>query len=509
AVVAPPARLSRGAVVTSRPTLILLAIAAICAAVVLLWERKLPGTDARREQQGRLFPAADAETIDRVVLEQAEQRVELMREDEGWLLTAPLSDRADAWRVDELVRTVLEAKANTMIPADQVKGGDDVTGLGQTALRAVLEAGTQHELPSRRYELEIGRTPAPGGVRYARVGGADALAIVDEALAASIEQPVEQLRDRNLFRLAAVDIARLSLERADGARFVLERRANERWWLSPGAADGKSSGLVEDEADQSEVAALVSELVRLRAEDFADEAELAEHRLEPAPWRLELHPRADEDAREPAGERENSAPTLDAVIVEIGAAVPGAEALHVVRVSDRASPFEVRVSTLLDQLRSLGDDPHAWRSRRVFAFSSFEVRELELERGPERVTLQRATAEDETERAWSPRHPEDFPLDAGKLDTWLSNVSRLEALRLLEAPAHETQAAPRAHVTFHVAGDDHSVPETLEILGCEADECLARRSGRSAVLVLSRESAELIDPQQLREAASDEGGEEP
>lgn len=454
-----------------RTALLLFAAAAVASAVVLLWERRLPGTDERREQEGRLVPYLAVEDVSRIEIERPSGRLVLERAGEDWRLREPVDDRADSWEVEALLRDLIEAHVRTRVPAGEIKGGDEATGLGGAAPQVTLVAG------SRRFVLRVGTVAAPGRVRYVRVAGDDRLAVVDEAVARAVERPAESLRDRDLFHFSTLDMKSVRVEKNGRTLFELAKRDSGRWWLtSP----------VEDEADQSTASRIAGALAALRAERFVDDPG-ADSVLAAPEWVVTIDHGSSEGPE----------------VLAIGGARSGGEARYA-KVTGRPAPFELRAEDLIEDLASGAEK---LRSRLALDFVPYEVRSVTLERDGRRVVVERNAGEYEPARKWVCREPDGFDLAPEKVDPWLDGLSGIAIVRFVDDAGRAGAAfeEPLARIALTLGDRDGRSLEL--IVGGETDGGLfARRPDRPQPFVIEEKARSLLDAERLHRGPDGETG---
>ncbi|MDQ7006025.1 MAG: DUF4340 domain-containing protein [Acidobacteriota bacterium] len=444
---------------SNRSTMILLLLAVLLGAFVLLWEKDQPGTDQRREQAGRIFPGLEAPAIERLRIERAgRDPIEIERHEDAWRLVAPLEDRADRFAVDDLLRSLVEARAARTLQAGRIEGGDAATGLGGEALRLILtdDAG--------RHVLEIGTKEVPGGRRYARRDDAADLLIVEDGLWRQLDKDAATWRDKELIDLSTVDLQRAVFE---GRDLAFERREGRKWWITRP---------LEDLADPGAVNGLLSAVVGLRAESIAPDEEREAAGLESPRLTVEL-----------AGEEQN-------VVLRLGAATGTKDGTYFATVSDRQALFVVRAASLLEKLDR---KVQGWRSSRALDFSPWDVGEFVIERGDLRVRVGRLESSATAENTWIALEPEDFPLDSDKAADLLSDLSLLDAEALVDDSS--PPGAPEASLTLRWRRTEE-IPDLVFSVG-PADEdgrVWARRDDRPTPMLIPAEKAALIDPERLR-----------
>ncbi len=465
-----------------RTALVLLVIALVGWAVVLLWEKDVPGTEERLEKAGLLLPDVDRDAVRRVEIRRPGTTLVLARVDTKkdthprWRIEAPLEDRADPWAVDSLLADLLETKARGTVAPGELRVDPEEAGLGKEAIHVVVAGDGFH------HELLVSARPAPGNVRYVRVDGEGPWFLVDDGFPRAVEQAVENLRDRQLLGdVSAVDVA--SLDVLANGRKVLSfaRREGDDWWIT---------APIEDDADNTLVGDLVGRLAGARAEEFVDEppGTDADLGLDPPAhaFRLVL--------------REPRQGTLE---LALGRETPSGAGRRWALVPGRPGRFEVYAASILGLLDRKPDE---WRSRLALDYSAWDVLEFDVERNGTRLTVSRVEDGSAPEK-WIPLEPADFPLDPDAADRLVQDLARTEVVRL--APGADPEACGLDHPEARLVirrRDPERYPDLVLEIGkpAGAGERWARRAGRPTIFVLRDEIAARIDPAALRKAGDGE-----
>ncbi len=469
-----------------RTALVLLVVALLGWAVVLLWEKDVPGTEERLARAGLLLPDVERDAVRRVEIRRPGGTIVLARTDTKkdthprWKLEKPIADRADPWAVDSLLADLLETKARASVAPGELRVDPEKAGLGREAIHVILSGSGFH------HELLVSGKPVPGNLRYVRVDGEGPWHLVGGGFPRAVEQNADDLRDRQLLGdISAVDVASLDVL-AEGKKVLsFSRREGDDWWIT---------APIEDDADNTLVGDLVGRLAGTRAEEFVDDppGPDADLGLDPPrhAFRLSL--------REP---REGT------VELDLGEETPAGAGRRWALVPGRPGRFEVSAGPLL---RLLAKSPDDWRSRLALDYSAWDVEEFDVERDGTKLTVSRVEDGSAPER-WIPLHPDDFPLDPEAADRLVQDLARTEVVRL--APGTDPAACGLDHPVARLAlrrRDPERFPELVLEIGKPAGkgERWARRVGRPVVFVIREETASRIDPAALRKKAGG-GGKKP
>jgi len=428
-----------------RGTWVLLAVVAALVAVILLWERKLPGTAEVEKEKGRLLPVAVKEA--RSLARTGWAPVALAKHDEErWDLTLPVADRADRYAVtgflDRLADTEVSRWVEGALPAD----------LGLDAPRASWTL----ELPAGKTTVELGgAAPLEAGI-YLRVDGR--VALVPPSLEETLLRPVSDFRAKELLTVGSPDVD--SLQYREGGRERLSfRREGEGWSVSaPFSDDGDPAGL---ESLLDDVCACPLNSV---VED--NPRDLSRYGLATPIQEIRLGTKKGE------------------VVLRLGSAVPGsdpAKALLYASTSDRpASVFSISRNSL----KSLSGDFASLRSLSPFRRDPYEATSLTLS-GAFSLTL----ASDK-QGGWLTQSPPPGA-KAGDGAPLFSAIAGLKGRRA--QPAGDLAAAGLSppYLTLVLKGEGWE--EKVEVGAEENGRRSLRRTGRPILLEVGKEDWQTLE----------------
>ena len=190
---------------------------------------------------------------------------------DSWQILKPQPLRADSGHVDELIRSLQEAKIDTSAAADEKK---DAVTFGSAAPYATVKLAS----PSGTQQLEIrkaaSKTPTarPGAKNkdkkdnpsatapaeyYARSSVVSGVYKIPETLATSLDKSLDDFRDKKLFDFSYPDPDKIEIH--DIAHSYFLTRSGSDWW----GPDGKK-------IDPATVQPLMDALRDLSASKFAD-----------------------------------------------------------------------------------------------------------------------------------------------------------------------------------------------------------------------------------------------
>jgi hypothetical protein len=170
----------------------------------------------------RLF-TVESEKISRVELITKKQDIEFGRNKDGWQILKPKPLRADAFRVEELVRNLKDAKMDVSASdADEKKAASAfATGSPMATAKVTDESGTQ--------ELQV-RKSKDG--YYAKSSAVEGVYKVSDELAQVLNKSLDDFRNKKLLDLGFSDPNKIEMH--DGPKAYFLTRSGDDWW-----SDGK------------------------------------------------------------------------------------------------------------------------------------------------------------------------------------------------------------------------------------------------------------------------------
>lgn len=298
-----------------------------------------------------------ATQVNRLLLKSAAGEIELQKKDEQWSLIKPLQARGDASKIGDLISQATNAKVETFI--------------GDTANLATYELveprGTLSLFSEGRKDpevLQIGGKPKEEKDKektYARLSSRDAVVVLPQAIEKLLETQPNDLRDRNLLRVEADIVDRITIE--GGAYKVVLARSGENW-------------VKKEEQDvpvpASQALRVISDLQSQQVADFAADAagDLAKYGLDMPSLKVTLSSFASENTPDTtAGEK----PIVTALFGKL-------EGDNVYAKLEN-EPFIVTVPKEI--LNSFPSDPLQWQELSIFKTKSEEVTALEVTKSGE------------------------------------------------------------------------------------------------------------------------------
>lgn len=248
-------------------TSIVLGVTAVVLALfIFLYERDQPTTAELEERTGRVLADFSRDHVDRIVLGEGEDRIELVRQDDeeehgdggpplGWVgqwrVTHPLDVEADDEAVDGLLSTLdwLERRA---LVEDEDAVSQPQYGLSEPRGRIGFR------LRGRDVTLLVGGE-APGEALYiARADDNGRVFVVDQEFLEDITKEAGDVRNKQLTEITATDATAVRVV----GRFHAARQGQDRWTLTTP---------VKMRADARGVDDVLRNLEQMRAKRFIED----------------------------------------------------------------------------------------------------------------------------------------------------------------------------------------------------------------------------------------------
>jgi hypothetical protein len=247
-------------------TLILLVLAAGLLAYVQFVEKKIPTTKEAKENKGRLFEF-DRNRITAIAIKTPENKIELKKSGENWLVETPVKDRADSTVVTSLLTSVEFLRSESTI-------NNDGKGVTKDQLKEYGVADSQTKLTltvdGKPVELIFGKNTAIENRIYAHIDGTKAVEVVQSNLRNDISKKADDFRDKKLSDLTLSQITKAVIKTSAGE--IEAERKDDHWSLvRPLKARG----------DDARVGDVISQAITARIDSFvADTSKLAEYGLD-------------------------------------------------------------------------------------------------------------------------------------------------------------------------------------------------------------------------------------
>ncbi len=208
----------------------ILGLAALLLAFILVWERRLPGSDQVRHQAERVLPDLRPAIVTHLEIQVGTNwTLRLARTDADWRFEAPFRDHALPAAVERLLTRLVELAPRSSISAAEVRAATNglaAFGLDPPAAAIVLRQADQAA------ELRIGRPTLIGSQVFLQVVGREGLLAVDADVVRALPGNPLEWRDTSLLRLAGQIFDRIEVRPATNGFELLLDPTNRAWRLT-------------------------------------------------------------------------------------------------------------------------------------------------------------------------------------------------------------------------------------------------------------------------------------
>ena len=284
----------------TKTTLLLLFVVIALALYIKFFESKGPNT-AEAMQKSQNVVNFIPEDVEKIMIQNGDDRIELQRWEKKWRIENPFKDRANGGMVENLLTDLEGWKKWDTIPAEEIaknKSRLDEFGLSNPKLRLKLIG---KEMPP---EILFGGDAAFEGRIYLRLEGSDDVYVAGDSIRTSISKKPEEFRDKKLTELTALQVTRVLLKTAAGDMELQKTRGH---WdiVKP----------LNARADDQKVEDLVSQVTTAQIQQFVadDHADLHQYGLADPRGSITLFS-GDESTASPS-----SSPSDQGQVLQIGA----------------------------------------------------------------------------------------------------------------------------------------------------------------------------------------------
>ena len=342
-----------------------------------------------------------------------------------WRMRKPLDARADRSKILGILDTLKDLKTEAVVELESTKPEElDKFGLKTPRVEATvwLQNGQSHSfaIGAERKGQKTWEKRT-----YLRLKDASRLLVVDNDIAEKLDKDPDDFRDKHVFDAHRDPEHATALKVVRGQK-TIELKKEKRTWrlLAP----------VQDRADNSKVASLLTKARNLEAEKFiADKKEkLADYGLDK--------------------------PQLVCVVTDrdgkpmkllVGAKAEDAEDQFYACRDEEPFIFTIK-KDFLDDFDLKVEDV---RNRKVADFDEDDIRKIEIARGDQVWTLTRKSASED----WKLVKPREAKAEDLDVDDFLKKIGRLRVQRWVDDPkdkAHELLAKPDFTITLARSEDD-------------------------------------------------------
>ena len=404
-----------------RTTLALLAIAIGLGIFIWILDRRSLGT---REQSARRAYLVDMDRADvtQLEIENGDAKTRLVKTNDGWRLTAPVADRADAKVVDTLLYSAQFLKRDDTL-GNLGKGEQKRNYLKQFGVlrsHLILRCiGTQTHI-----ELQFGGETAVEGTCYVRVDSKDDVFVTDDDLKNLISKGSDFFRDHQLMPFLTPEIDRIVLTQAAGEIELTKQR--DDWQIERP---------IKARASQAAVNRMLKKISETPIIQFQDD-EGGELDTEASPNSIALF----------SGQAK--------VKIACGAAVANQPGHIYVRVSDRPSTFIVDESLA----KTLDQKPNDFRDRKIVRLNPDLVDRITI-KTKGKPTAQLSRKEDH----WVISDQNDTPADPDAINRLVNTLNSNDVSRFVSDSASDLTSygldAPSLEFDFSSYSSENTAEE--------------------------------------------------
>ncbi len=394
--------------------------------------------------------------VEKFALKTAAGEIQLEKKAQHWSLTKPFKARGNDQKVGDLIAQAANAHVESFV-ADS----SNLAAFGLQEPRGSVALSTEDR--KEPVVLQFGQPTEKDKEKiYVKLSTRDSVVVVPKGLEGLLDIKPNDVRDRNLLRVEADIVDRMTIEPKDGEKIVLARKG-ESWVRKVGDKD--------ERINVAAATRLLGDLQTSQVIEFiADIAtELPKYGLDQPAIKLTLSSYASENTAETkAGEKP---------IVTVLFSKAEGDSVYA-KLDDE--PFVVRVSTAL--LYSVMIDPLQWQDLSVYQYKPDEITALEIAReGQATVTLER-----DKDKKWLLAKG-DGQVNQTNVQSLVNTLTNLRAVRWMGATTPEHGLAqPKVVVSFKTSAGAGKL-----VLGAETPDFLTNASaeGKTGTFGISRPDA--------------------
>lgn len=195
----------------------------------------------------RRLLTVDPEKISKVELTAKKQTVEFGRSKDGWQIVKPQPARADSFKVDELVRTLTDARMDLSTTDDPKKLTASFAAATPLATAKVTDSAGTQELEVRKIKDDY----------YAKSSAVQGVYKVPNNVGTGLDKGFDDFRSKKLFDFGFNDPNKIEIH--DGPKSYLFTRNGSDWWNTTG-----------QKMDLNGMSSLLENVRNLSADQFLD-----------------------------------------------------------------------------------------------------------------------------------------------------------------------------------------------------------------------------------------------
>ena len=400
-----------------RTTLLAALLLVLFGAYVYYFEHKKPQEKKAQEDQEKAVFNIDWEKVSGLSVQnpegtfvfekqpdKAEGSPAGIRAEGEWRIQQPVRTEADSLAVNGLVSTLKNLKIDQVVTDSPEDLG--VFGLQSSRMKigVVLEEG---ESPR---PLLVGDKSPVGVNSYAMREGENKVLLVSTDLSPHLSKRLIDFREKKLFSFKREDVEQIRVFHKGSSSLELAKEEGQWKIRHPIQARAAESGMND----------LLNKLTNLHANSFlAEEAQdLNPYGLSEPAWRVEVV----------------LAPDHAQATILLGGTFKDEKNSESIYAKRGETPMVVSLRN--DLVSSLEQKPEEFREKKVFPFKNWDVGKIDLAWGDQRATLMKTD-----QNQWRITEPLQARAASGKVTSFLSALSRLEAEDFLEGPSTDSDRA--------------------------------------------------------------------
>ena len=236
-----------------KTTLILAVAAAAVFAYLRFFEIKQPSTEEARRQAQNVVNF-DRNKVDGIIIQNGDEKIQILRRDNKWRLETPIKDQADSAVIENLLSDLESWQKEGKIPAKDIEADKSKLyeyGLNQPKLKLKLIGADKPP------EILFGRDAALEGRMYVRLENSKETVLAKQSVKKDIDKKPEEFRDRKLTDLASAQVRRIALKTTAG-EMELEKEGDHWDIVKP----------LRARADDEKVGDLIAQVTTARIQQF-------------------------------------------------------------------------------------------------------------------------------------------------------------------------------------------------------------------------------------------------
>lgn len=264
-------------------TTAILAGTVLALAMMIYFVDREPSAGERAAAKANVLLRLDVAGLDRIAIEKGAVKTVLSKQGDFWFFTEPEADRVDMTEIASLIDKLNHLGVVDTISGDESGMTDEQIGLkGDTALRLTLSGKATEGGREFAEVIVLGSDSPRSNSLYARrEGSGGGTFVVDGNPRASLENPLESLRDRRILGVPVEAVEQLVIRQAK-SQIALQRR------VTPPLQDWALIEPIRTWANREVLDRLLTDIGALRIEEVVPEAVAEETVPDPLPEKTAL-----------------------------------------------------------------------------------------------------------------------------------------------------------------------------------------------------------------------------